>query len=62
MSTIVQLQEMEPCIFQMTMQDRESKNTFSQALVEGLVSNFQEIKQSDRCKVVILTCPPQIFI
>ncbi len=55
MSSVVELQEIESGIFQIKMQDMESKNTFSTALVEGLVSGFEEIKKSNNCKVAILT-------
>ncbi|MCP5004910.1 MAG: enoyl-CoA hydratase, partial [Planctomycetes bacterium] len=55
MSSVVELEEIESGIFQMKMQDMESKNTFSPALVEGLMSGFEKIKKSDNCKVVILT-------
>ncbi len=55
MSSVVELQEIESGIFQMKMQDTESKNTFSPALVEGLITGFTKIKQSESCKVVILT-------
>ena len=55
MSSVVELLEIESGIFQMKMQDLASKNTFSPALIEGLVTGFGEIKKSDNCKVVILT-------
>jgi len=55
MSSVVKLQEIEVGIFQITMEDRENKNTFSPALVEGLLKSYEQIKQSKSCKVVIVT-------
>jgi polyketide biosynthesis enoyl-CoA hydratase PksI len=55
MSPTVNLQEIEPTIWQITMEDREHKNTFSNSLVDGLIIAFEKIKQNDTCKAVILT-------
>lgn len=52
---VVTLHEVEAGILQVTMQDRENKNTFSPALVEGLISAFDAIALDTRCKAVILT-------
>lgn len=52
---VVQLQEIEAGIVQVTMQDRVHKNAFSEALIRELVQAFQVIQKSDRFKVVILT-------
>lgn len=51
----VVLQEVEPGILRITMQDRASKNTFSTALVEGLIAAFDAVGRDERCKAVILT-------
>ncbi|ASA19521.1 polyketide synthase [Paenibacillus donghaensis] len=52
---VVQVTEIEPGIVQVTMQDRFHKNTFSNALLQGLIEAFQRIEASDQYKVVILT-------
>ncbi len=51
----VHLQEVEPGIVQVTMQDRVHKNTFSEELISGLSQSFQAIQTHSRYKVVILT-------
>lgn len=51
----VDLKEIEPGIIQITMQDRESKNTFSKELILGLVDAFKEIEKRETAKAVILT-------
>lgn len=38
-----------------TMQDRDAKNMFSEALVSGLKEAFSTIEQTPACKVVVLT-------
>ncbi len=55
MNSVVKLEEVEAGIFQITMEDRESKNTFSPALMEGLLESYEKIRESESCKVVILT-------
>jgi 4-carboxy-3-alkylbut-2-enoyl-[acp] decarboxylase len=40
----VHLQEIEPGIVQVTMQDRVHKNTFSEELIYGLLQSFQKIR------------------
>jgi polyketide biosynthesis enoyl-CoA hydratase PksI len=52
---VVDIQEIEPCIIQLTMQDRLNKNTFSEELMLGLIHAFEEIRENLNCKVVILT-------
>lgn len=42
-------------IVQIRMQDRVSKNTFSEALTQGLMNAFAKVEQLPECKVVILT-------
>lgn len=51
----VTLHAVEEGILQITMQDRISKNTFSAALVEGLIAAFDAVALDKRCKAVILT-------
>ncbi|MBY9081325.1 enoyl-CoA hydratase/isomerase family protein [Paenibacillus sp. HN-1] len=51
----VDLQEIEPGIVLLTMQDRANKNTFSEELVDGLVQAFETISAGSDYKVVILT-------
>lgn len=53
--SVVQVIEVEPGIIQVTMQDRVHKNTFSKALLQGLIEAFQMIQANDQYKVVILT-------
>jgi polyketide biosynthesis enoyl-CoA hydratase PksI len=52
---VVHLQEIEPGIVQVTMQDRVHKNTFSEELISGLAQSFQAIQAHSHYKVVILT-------
>jgi polyketide biosynthesis enoyl-CoA hydratase PksI len=51
----VNLQEIEPDIVQLTMQDRIHKNTFSEELILGLIEAFELIGSNPDYKVVILT-------
>lgn len=51
----VEMRELEPGILQITMQDRVSKNTFSQELAEGLIEAFTSVPSQTQYKVVILT-------
>ncbi len=55
MNQAVELTEIEEAIVQIKMQDRQSKNTFSQAIIAGLMSAFQKIKEESKYKAVILT-------
>lgn len=55
MQKVVELTELDNAIIQIKMQDRESKNTFSTALTEGLMEAFHSIKHNTKYKVVILT-------
>jgi polyketide biosynthesis enoyl-CoA hydratase PksI len=52
---VVDFQEVETGIVQITMQDRVHKNTFSDELVFGLSDAFQAIQVKSHYKVVILT-------
>lgn len=53
--TVVNLQELEPGIVQLTMQDRVHKNTFSDELTIGLIKAFDMIQNNSSYKAVILT-------
>jgi polyketide biosynthesis enoyl-CoA hydratase PksI len=39
----------------MTLQDRASKNTFSDALTNGLIRAFTSLRGNETCKVVVMT-------
>jgi polyketide biosynthesis enoyl-CoA hydratase PksI len=52
---VVLLQDVSPGTAQITLQDKENKNTFSERLVEGLISAFESIGRDAKYKVVILT-------
>lgn len=51
----VALNEIEPGIVQLIMQDRVHKNTFSKVLILGLKRSFASIQANSSYKVVILT-------
>ncbi len=51
----VDLQFIAPEILQIKMQDRVGKNTFSEAITQGLMDAFAEVERLPDCKVVILT-------
>ena len=51
----VDLQFVAPHVLQIRMQDRVSKNTFSDAITQGLMDAFAEVERQPDCKVVILT-------
>lgn len=42
-------------VIQVKMQDRASRNTFSEALTNGLMDAFARIERETECKVVVLT-------
>ncbi len=52
---VVAVTEVRPEILEIRMQDKESKNTFSIALAEGLIEAFHTIASQPKYKVVILT-------
>ena len=52
---VLEFREIEPGVVQLTMQDREHKNTFSMELITALIGAFRDIKNDARCRVVILT-------
>ncbi|MFT4924759.1 MAG: polyketide biosynthesis enoyl-CoA hydratase PksI [Phenylobacterium sp.] len=53
--SVVELEDIAPGIVQVTMQDKESKNTFSDALMLGIIDAFETIETRTDLKVVILT-------
>lgn len=53
--SVLDFLEVEPGIVQLTMQDREHKNTFSMELITALIGAFRDIKNDARYRVVILT-------
>ncbi|MEM6734983.1 MAG: polyketide synthase [Bacteroidota bacterium] len=55
MEQVVQLTELGDGIVQLTMQDKDSRNTFSKSLIQGIMESFEEIRQNTSLKVVILT-------
>jgi polyketide biosynthesis enoyl-CoA hydratase PksI len=52
---VVTLEEVEPGIALIRMQDREHRNTFSAALMEGLAQAFRQLEADTRYRAVILT-------
>jgi polyketide biosynthesis enoyl-CoA hydratase PksI len=52
---VLDFREVEPGIVQITMHDREHKNTFSVELVAALMEAFQRIAQAPQYRVVVLT-------
>jgi polyketide biosynthesis enoyl-CoA hydratase PksI len=55
MTDVIDFKELTPHIVQITMQDEEYKNTFSQALMVGLIQAFDRIRANSHYKAVILT-------
>ncbi|MCH2193540.1 polyketide synthase [Kordia sp.] len=55
MDSVVELAEINVDIIQIKMQDKESKNTFSQALTDELIKAYQYIEKQQKYKAVILT-------
>ncbi len=53
--SVVTLHEIEPGIVQLTMADRENKNTFSQAILDGLQQAFTQINANESYRVVVMT-------
>lgn len=54
-SSVLDIQEIAPGIVQLTMQDREHKNTFSAQLMAELIDGFQKIQHNANYRVAILT-------
>ncbi|EDP94615.1 polyketide synthase [Kordia algicida OT-1] len=55
MENVVELTEIDDAIIQIKMQDKKSKNTFSQALTDGLIKAYKYIEKQEKYKAVILT-------
>ncbi len=55
MAKVVHLTEIGAGIGQITMMDKDAKNTFSHNFIESIKECFNEVNQSDRYKVIILT-------
>jgi polyketide biosynthesis enoyl-CoA hydratase PksI len=55
MNHAVELSEPAPGVVQVTMQDRLSRNSFSPALMEGIVDAFEKIRNNTGYKVAIIT-------
>jgi polyketide biosynthesis enoyl-CoA hydratase PksI len=53
--SVVSLKEIEPEIVQVTMHDRNHKNTFTEELMLGLIDSFESIRGNSNYKAVILT-------
>ncbi len=51
----VTTEELGEGIVRITMRDEQSKNTFSDAIIDGLATQFERIAGREDCKVVILT-------
>jgi polyketide biosynthesis enoyl-CoA hydratase PksI len=54
-SPVVRLHEIDKYIVQITLEDRENKNSFSDGIVGGVTDAFKKINASDRYKAVIIT-------
>jgi polyketide biosynthesis enoyl-CoA hydratase PksI len=52
---VVRLTESDDGVVEITMRDTENRNTFSYALIEGLMQCFDVVARNDRYKVVVLT-------
>lgn len=52
---VVTVSSIAPGIMQITLQDRESRNTFTPELVEGLIEAFGKVHGDAQCRAVILT-------
>jgi polyketide biosynthesis enoyl-CoA hydratase PksI len=54
-SLVVRLHEIDEHIVQVTLEDRENKNSFSDGIVSGLTNAFRKINSNDKYKVAIIT-------
>jgi polyketide biosynthesis enoyl-CoA hydratase PksI len=54
-SEVVSVRETKPGVVQITMEDRVSKNTFSEALTRGLLAAFDRVRSDTHCRAVVLT-------
>ncbi|MGZ9709219.1 SDR family NAD(P)-dependent oxidoreductase [Glaciimonas sp. GNP009] len=55
MSDVVTLQKYADGVLLMTLNDRDSKNTFSPAFVEGVIAAFEHIESMPEYKAVVMT-------
>ena len=54
-SKVVTLQELGERVVQLTLHDRDSKNSFSAAMIADLIEAFATIRRHERYRVVLLT-------
>ncbi|MEL6561318.1 MAG: polyketide synthase [Bacteroidota bacterium] len=55
MGQVVRYEYIEEGVFQITMEERAARNTFTLPLIHGINDAFDSIKGDKRCKAVILT-------
>jgi polyketide biosynthesis enoyl-CoA hydratase PksI len=55
MPPVVTVQQIEPGVVQLSMHDRENKNTFSPQLITELFEAFRKFNEMADCRAVILT-------
>ena len=55
MEQVIQLTDLGDGILQITMQDREARNTFSSAFIDGMAKAFKSLENYPNHKVVVLT-------
>lgn len=55
MGQVVTIQDLGSGIVQITMEDRASRNTFSEELIKGIVQAFKEVRRNPAYKVIVLT-------
>ncbi|XOV79519.1 MAG: polyketide synthase [Aestuariibacter sp.] len=53
--SVVSVEQAQPGVCLIRMQDRQSKNTFSEALTQGLMEAFAQVQKQSEYKVVVLT-------
>lgn len=54
-NSVVVLQDLTDGVVQVTMQDKENKNTFSEGIIAGLTNAFHTISQREDIRAVVLT-------
>jgi polyketide biosynthesis enoyl-CoA hydratase PksI len=54
-SPVLDMSEVAPGVIKLTMQDRQHKNMFSDALITALIDAFANLKARTDCRVAILT-------
>lgn len=57
----VKLEVIHGCLALIRLEDRKSKNTFSQSLIHGLMSRFEEIRKNPQIKALIITGYENVF-